>query len=808
MNAVATQQVNIQTYNSQVKLVSDKIVEIVTLYEHISELSHLYENIGLFEDLNSEISTLKSLGRLLPDIVDLLENSDAVVQVEKKLTEVVTLANSMSTVTGLFNNLGLIKNIDSALADLQNLGNYITEVTAEVVYVSSIENPTINISENKWFFKLPRGDTGLTAIPSFDFNELTGDLVYNLNYTHYNPDLHEVLNIPITSLEDATHKAASAFLYDMSVQEVRDTVTNYLNVYLEGIVGEDVNNYLTSTVTPKIETFTNQYLTINLTGRVNNSVTTFLNDNIALIKSTTPGPQGVVGVSGIDGVSAYTPITSFSIEDDVLSQTTTYSQVYGQPSNQNSEVANIRTLVTTASENYISDHSSMFKGETGIGVSAISRNAEGLVTFSLDNGYSKSFNVKDGVDGIDGLAGADGKAGLTPFVDFSVTSTGKLKSTTTYIQTNDALSDRNEELINLKSLVDDYLIANVKTIVEDYIADNAETFKSTAKGDKGDTPIVENVAIGNSGVLTLTIDGVDKTDSNSVDLRPISPISIDRVVRTGYSVEYTEITIFLTNGTSSILYIANGSDGSDGVGILSLGTSKDGVDNVIKLNMTDGTNNSFIVKDGIDGSNGLNNSLTIFNDAGVLKYNSTYTSETPTNVIGGSLVDVTSVLDTKVDEYFKANAGNFQGVSAKQIEQFYTLSVEEAMSQLGEAYNSTKVYFKVVFDDNSVKYLNMNSLTFDDLSSEQKLELKGEAGLNGVDCNLTNAEAVPIISRFEVVSHTDDFPDKIAENLGRVVAFQGELWYLDKFIDSGGVETFEWANATTDIDDNGVLGEL
>ena len=400
--SAASVELSVQASGPDISAVASKLTEIIGLSQSLFEITSLYELEYVLKELYANLADLKTIYKELPSVLPVANNLSNLVILKSNLDSLKQVAEAITTLDSLFSSLPVLKNIHSALEDLHVLGRYITNVSAKVVMLPSNFEASVNISENAWTFNLPRGNTGLTPSPSFNFDAVSGQLQYSVNYSSSDASALTVFNKSIVSLEEAMSKAAEKYLYNISSVEARATTQQYLEVYLEGLVQNNVYDFLTWYADDKVDVYTNQYLVANVPFMAREYVNEYLMNIASSLKSTVPGPTGEDGLDGINGSNGYSPNISLYLDKDfVIRYSCEYQRDIVPVSVTGQFVYDIKDSISSNVEHYLNQNVSMFKGSQGVGIDSISRVGSTL-SFNLSNQSSYSFEVTNGVDGKNG----------------------------------------------------------------------------------------------------------------------------------------------------------------------------------------------------------------------------------------------------------------------------------------------------------------------------------------------------------------------------------------------------------------------
>jgi hypothetical protein len=353
-NSVTSSQVSTQLYAKEVSEVANALTEIIFIYNNRDSIFSLME----------ETELLKYIYNALDEIKIISNNLDNILEVENYLPDILLIKNSMSKLNSIFNNLGMYQYVydklpellavHNSLKDILNLGEYILNITATIKMLDTYELPKVSIVGSSWNFEIPKGETGLTPIPVFSFNELTGQLEYSVTYQEYSADIESQQHVSITSLEDTVKKASEFYISDIVTDEADVTTREYLEDNFENLLRVEVNSYMNLNVSDTINSYLEGYLELNFNSSVRNVVSEYLESHKEELKSTIPGPVG------------YSPIINFTTSaDGNVTVLTNYTDTDEEPQQQTELLFNVKDILETLmlENNYC--NSSSVSGETG-----------------------------------------------------------------------------------------------------------------------------------------------------------------------------------------------------------------------------------------------------------------------------------------------------------------------------------------------------------------------------------------------------------------------------------------------------------
>jgi hypothetical protein len=216
----------------------------------------------------------------------------------------------------------------------------------------------------------------------------------------------------------------------------------------------------------------------------------------------------------------------------------------------------------------------------------------------------------------------------------------------------------------------------------------------------------------------------------------------------------------------------------------------------MKIYFTNGENKSIELVNGKDGIDGYTPKVEFdIVDDKLKSHISYYLSDDTPQSIDEDIYAIGNKIKDETELYLNRNKNDFKGDNGRSII-LSKISNQSEVESDGLEYDNKYIYLKIIYSDDTFDYITIPTLTFDSLTDEQKESLKGEDGKDGeIDTDS--------ISIYSYIEHVDTLPDRIDDNVGRLVYYKGEALHLIKIAD----DTFAWINLIADFDDDRILGE-
>jgi len=563
----ANSQIIVQTYATDIVTVSNNITEILSVVNSLVDIVGLHHNINIINDLYGSLTDLQFIYENSVSLLPIGNNMSMLKQLYDSLNTYKTIATNIVSLKDIGNKLDVLEGIHIALSDLTTLGKYIISVTASVNMIASSLEPSVSINANHWVFTLPRGETGLTPVPSFRFDVIAGTLNYNVKYTNFNIDKDTEFDAPVVTLQDAMEQAAIKYLYKIGAYEARKVTQEYLETYLEGIVQTDVYTYLSNQADSQIDLYTYNYLSAQTPALIRNYTTEFLTNIQNSLKSTIPGPRGATGSAGIDG---YTPnFRMFLDTTGILRYDISYTLLSGNSliATKDTFIYDLHGSVKSETVNYLSNNVATFKGSNGRGVTSLSREGD-FVKIVYSDKETSQFPLKDG----SGISYVERNA-----------STGKF---TIYYDKGTSDSFVIKDGVGISS------IDRVNETLTIKLTDN--TFNTFVVRDGKDGKDGIGISSLSREVSTGRI-SLKLSNGQTLDFTIKDGVSLTSITRLEETLTFTK-----SDGSVTSFNLTDGKDGKNGVGITSLVQ----VGEYITVNYSDNSKSQLLLRQGVDGKDG------------------------------------------------------------------------------------------------------------------------------------------------------------------------------------------------------------